>query len=107
MNIVLATSVTGKGTLSDNHPNNLGVVGSNGGSLFTREFLNKSDLIIFLGCRAGSVTTEKWKYPSKNKKIIHIDVDPKVINSNYKSYISLVAEIKQTLKIFNKFLVNF
>ena len=103
LNIVLATSVTGKGTLSDNHPNNLGVVGSNGGSLFTREFLNKSDLIIFLGCRAGSVTTEKWKYPSKNKKIIHIDIDPKVINSNYKSYISLVAEIKQTLKIFNKF----
>ena len=102
LNIVLATSVTGKGTLSDSHPNNLGVVGSNGGSIFTRETLNNSDLVIFLGCRAGSVTTEKWQYPNKKKKIIHIDVDPSVIDANYKSYISLIAEIKSTLIEANK-----
>ena len=102
LNIVLATSVTGKGTLSDSHPNSLGVVGSNGGSIFTRETLNNSDLVIFLGCRAGSVTTEKWQYPNKKKKIIHIDVDPSVINANYKSYISLIAEIKSTLIEANK-----
>jgi len=102
LNIVLATSVTGKGTLSDSHPNNLGVVGSNGGSIFTRETLNNSDLVIFLGCRAGSVTTEKWQYPNKKKKIIHIDVDPSVINANYKSYISLIAEVKSTLIEANK-----
>jgi len=102
LNIVLATSVTGKGTLSDSHPNNLGVVGSNGGSIFTRETLNNSDLVIFLGCRAGSVTTEKWQYPNKKKKIIHIDVDPSVINANYKSYISLISEVKSTLIEANK-----
>ena len=102
LNIVLATSVTGKGTLSDSHPNSLGVVGSNGGSIFTRETLNNSDLVIFLGCRAGSVTTEKWQYPNKKKKIIHIDVDPSVINANYKSYISLIAEVKSTLIEANK-----
>ena len=102
LNIVLATSVTGKGTLSDSHPNSLGVVGSNGGSIFTRETLNNSDLVIFLGCRAGSVTTEKWQYPNKKKKIIHIDVDPSVIDANYKSYISLIAEIKSTLIEVNK-----
>ena len=106
LNIVLATTVTGKGTLSDNHSNNLGVVGSNGGSLFTREYLKKSDLIIFFGCRAGSVTTEKWQYPSKDKKIVHVDIDPNVINSNYKSHISLVAEIKETLKILNKHVIK-
>ena len=102
LNIVLATSVTGKGTLSDSHPNSLGVVGSNGGSIFTRETLNNSDLVIFLGCRAGSVTTEKWQYPNKKKKIIHIDVDPSVINANYKAYISLIAEVKSTLIEANK-----
>ena len=106
LNIVLATTVTGKGTLSDSHSNNLGVVGSNGGSLFTREYLKKSDLIIFFGCRAGSVTTEKWQYPSKDKKIVHVDIDPNVINSNYKSHISLVAEIKETLKILNKHVIK-
>ena len=96
-NIILATSVTGKGTLADTHPNCLGVVGSNGGSIHTREIIKNSDLIIFIGCRAGSVTTEKWQYPNKKTKIIHIDVDSKVIGANYKTYISLIADAKLTL----------
>ena len=102
LNIVLATSVTGKGTLEDSHPNCLGVVGSNGGSLYTREVLQKSDLIIFIGCRAGSVTTEKWQYPNSKSKIIHIDIDPQVIGANYKTHISLVADAKKSLIELNK-----
>ncbi len=102
LNIVLATSVTGKGTLEDSHPNCLGVVGSNGGSLYTREVLRKSDLIIFIGCRAGSVTTEKWQYPNSKSKIIHIDIDPQVIGANYKTHISLVADAKKSLIELNK-----
>ena len=102
LNVVLATSVTGKGTLEDTHPNCLGVVGSNGGSLYTREVLKNSDLVIFIGCRAGSVTTEKWQYPSSKSKIIHIDIDPQVIGGNYKTYISLVADAKKSLIELNK-----
>ena len=102
LNIVLATSVTGKGTLEDFHPNCLGVVGSNGGSLYTREVLKKSDLVIFIGCRAGSVTTEKWQYPSSKSKIIHIDIDPQVIGANYKTHISLVADAKKSIIELNK-----
>ena len=102
LNIVLATSVTGKGTLEDVHPNSLGVVGSNGGSLYTREVLQRSDLVIFIGCRAGSVTTEKWQYPSSKSKIIHIDIDPRVIGANYKTHISLVADAKKSLIELNK-----
>ena len=102
LNIVLATSVTGKGTLEDSHPNCLGVVGSNGGSLYTREVLKKSDLVIFIGCRAGSVTTEKWQYPSSKSKIIHIDIDPQVIGANYNTHISLVADAKKSIIELNK-----
>ena len=102
INIVLATSVTGKGTLADTHPNCLGVVGSNGGSVHTRDIVKNSDLVIFIGCRAGSVTTEKWQYPNKETRIIHIDVDPKVMGVNYKTHISLVADAKLTLIELNK-----
>ena len=101
-NMVLATSVTGKGTLADEHPNYLGVVGSNGGVLATREAIKKADLIIFIGCRAGSVTTEKWKYPSSKKKIIHIDIDQKVFSANYKTLISLKSDAKLALVALNK-----
>ena len=62
--------------MEDDHQNYLGVVGSNGGVLETREVVQNADLVIFIGCRAGSVTTEKWQYPNHNQKIIHIDNDP-------------------------------
>ena len=101
-NMVLASSVTGKGTLADDHPNHLGVVGSNGGVLATREVIKKADLIIFIGCRAGSVTTEKWKYPSLETKIIHIDIDQKVFSANYKTHISLKSDAKLALITLNK-----
>ena len=107
INIVLATSVTGKGTLADTHPNCLGVVGSNGGSIYTREITKNSDLVIFIGCRAGSVTTEKWQYPNKQTKIIHIDADPKVIEANYKTHISLIADARLTLIELNKKIKKF
>ena len=75
------------------------MVGSNGGSLYTREVLKNSDLVIFIGCRAGSVTTEKWQYPNSKSKIIHIDIDPKVIGANYKTldYENLINETAEFL----------
>mgnify|MGYP003694587239 CR=1 FL=1 len=39
---------------------------------------------MFVGCRAGSVTTERWRHPAPGKaKVIHLDVDPAVPGANY------------------------
>jgi acetolactate synthase-1/2/3 large subunit len=61
----VATTVSGQGSLAEDHPLCLGVVGSNGGTPPTREALSSADLVIFVGCRAGSVTTERWRYPAQ------------------------------------------
>ena len=100
-NIAVASTISGKGTLADDHPNYLGVVGSNGAVLETRSVVKESDLIIFIGCRAGSVTTEKWQYPDRKQKIIHIDNDPEVISANYKTELSIVSDAKLFLDDFN------
>ena len=42
------------------------------------------------------------KYPSSKSKIIHIDIDPKVLGANYKTYISLVADAKNSLIQLNR-----
>ena len=43
----------------DAHPLAVGVVGSNGGTRCpTRSIVERADLVMFIGCRAGSVTTE-------------------------------------------------
>ena len=97
-NIAVASTISGKGSLEDDHQNYLGVVGSNGGVLETREVVQNADLVIFMGCRAGSVTTEKWQYPNHNQKIIHIDNDPEVISANYKTELSIVSDAKLFLE---------
>jgi acetolactate synthase-1/2/3 large subunit len=94
----VATTVSGHGSLSDDHPLNLGVVGSNGGTLPTREALMKADLIVFVGCRAGSVTTERWRHPAPGTTIVHIDADPQVPGTNYPTEVAVVGDAKLALR---------
>src|SRR5919109_2957636 len=76
----VATTISGKGSINEEHPLAVGVVGSNGGTPETRAIVDAADLILFVGCRAGSVTTERWHHPAPGKaKVIHVDVDPAVL----------------------------
>ena len=93
----VATTVSGKGTIADTHPLSVGVIGSNGGTPMTREIVDKADLVFFAGCRAGSVTTEKWRHPRRGTRVIHLDVDPAVIGVNYATEVALVGDARLAL----------
>ncbi len=94
----VATTVSGQGSLAEDHPLCLGVVGSNGGTVPTREALSQADLVVFVGCRAGSVTTERWRYPAPGTRVIHIDADPMVIGANYQTEVAIAADAKLALQ---------
>lgn len=101
LNLAVATTISGQGSLSDLHPNCLGVVGSNGGVMETRAVVEEADLIIFISCRAGSVTTERWRFPAPGARIAHIDSDPMVISANYATEIPVVGDARLTLAALN------
>jgi acetolactate synthase-1/2/3 large subunit len=98
LNIPVCTTVSGQGSLADTHPLNVGVVGANGGVMATREVVNSADLVFFITCRAGSTTTENWRFPNKTIPIIHLDIDPETIGANYPIKVSLVGDAKLTLE---------
>jgi acetolactate synthase-1/2/3 large subunit len=94
----VATTISGKGSIDERCSQSVGVVGSNGGTPETRAVVDASDLIVFVGCRAGSVTTERWRHPAPDQaRIIHIDVDPAVPGRNYKVDVPLVGDAKLAL----------
>lgn len=94
----VATTISGQGSILDTHPLAVGVVGSNGGTLPTRGVVALADCVIFVGCRAGSVTTERWQYPKPGTaSIVHIDVDPTVVGANFKTDASVVGDAKLVL----------
>ena len=90
----VATTVSGKGTIADSHPLAVGVVGSNGGTAMTREVVDAADLVFFIGCRAGSVTTEKWRHPKRGTRVLHLDVDPAVIGVSYATEVAMVGDAR-------------
>jgi acetolactate synthase-1/2/3 large subunit len=95
---VVATTVSGQGSIAETHPLALGVVGSNGGTPETREVLDGADLVMFVGCRAGSVTTERWRSPAPGQaKILHIDVDPATIGVNYRTDAAVAGDARLAL----------
>src|SRR5262245_106676 len=94
----VATTISGKGSIDERCAHSVGVVGSNGGTAQTRAIVDAADVVVFVGCRAGSVTTERWRHPAPGQvRIIHIDVDPAVPATNYKVDVPLVGDAKLCL----------
>jgi acetolactate synthase-1/2/3 large subunit len=107
LSATVATTISGKGSISEDHPLAVGVVGSNGGTPETRALVDQADLIVFIGCRAGSVTTERWRHPAPGKgKVIHIDVDPGVLGANYPAEVPLLGDAKLALAALNEALAT-
>lgn len=94
----VATTISGQGSIADDHPLAVGVVGSNGGTVPTRELVDSADTVVFVGCRAGSVTTERWRHPAPGSvKVVHIDIDPAVIGANYRTDVPIASDAKLAL----------
>lgn len=101
LDIPVATSISGQGSLAQTHPQSLGVVGSNGGTDETWEMMEAADLVVFMGCRAGSTTTSRWEAPKQGVRIVHFDADPMVIGANYQTEVGVVGDLRISLAAVN------
>jgi acetolactate synthase-1/2/3 large subunit len=103
----VATTISGQGSISEHHPLAVGVIGSNGGTPETRTLLDQADLVAFVGCRVGSVTTERWRHPAPRRvRVVHIDVDPAVIGANYPTEAPVAADARLALAALHQALAG-
>jgi len=92
----VATSIGGKGSIAETDPYALGVIGSNGGLPYRHAFVHSADVIFYVGCGVGSVTTEKWTLPRNGEhRILQLDVDPEKLGLNYDTELGMVADAKR------------
>ena len=95
----VATTISGKGSIAETHDLAVGVVGSNGGTPETRAVVEAADLVVFVGCRAGSVTTERWRFPRPGAaRIVHIDIDARVLGANYPTEVAVESDARLALE---------
>ncbi|MCF6231869.1 MAG: thiamine pyrophosphate-binding protein [Rhodobacteraceae bacterium] len=101
LDIPVATSISGQGSLAETHAQAVGVVGSNGGTDETWEMMQNADLVVFMGARAGSTTTSRWEAPGPATRIVHFDNDPMVIGANYRCEVGVVGDLRLALAQVN------
>ena len=105
LNLPVATTVSGQGAIAETDLLAVGVVGSNGGVPQTRNLVDEADLVFYIGCRVGSVTSERWRSPVSGTTIIHLDSNAEVIGANYPTAVSLAGDARLTLADINSALI--
>ncbi len=95
--IPVATSPTGKGTIKEDHPLSVGVVGSYGRRA-VNQIVKEVDLVFFVASRAGDMTTDHYTTPRKGTPAIQLDINPAEIGRIYPVKVPLVGDVKVTLQ---------
>lgn len=95
--IPVVTTPDGKTSIDETDPLWAGVVGGYGNACANRTASN-ADLVIFIGTQASDQTTNNWRMPPKNTKIIHIDIEPSELGKNYRDTIGLLGDAKVVLE---------
>ena len=96
LNIPVATSPTGKGSIPENHRLVLGVVGSYGRRA-VNQTVQEADLVFFAASRAGDLTTDHYLTPPKGVPSIQMDINPAELGRVYPVQVGLLGDAKVTL----------
>lgn len=95
----VVTTISGQGIMPDDHPLALGVVGDNGFHPYANQAVEESDLLLYVGCKRGSVSTIRWTLPSyqPTRKIIQIDLDPLQLSNNFSNTLDVAGDARLVL----------
>ena len=91
--IPVVTTMMGIGVIATKHPLYYGMVGNNG-KAYANKAMNEADLIIMVGARVADRAVSQPDLITKNKVLVHIDVDPAEIGKNAGPTIPLVGDAK-------------
>lgn len=97
LGIPVATSNSGKGSISEMHHLALGTVGR-----YSRNYANAAmrdaDVILAVGTALGGMVTDSYRLIDAATEVIHVSVDPEVIGLNFPTRLGLVADARTFLE---------
>jgi len=99
--IPVTTTLLGQGVIPEDHELSLGMLGMHG-TFLSNWAMNRADLVITLGARFDDRVTGNVEKFLPMARIIHVDIDPSVINKIKKANMGVVAEVKDFLEEINR-----
>ena len=100
-NIPVVSTMMGKGVLPTEHPLYYGMVGNNG-EKYANRAMSECDVLIMVGARVADRAVNQPDLITKDKVLVHIDVDPAEIGKNAGPTIPLVGDAKHIFEDFEK-----
>ncbi len=102
-NAAVVWTTPAKIAIDESHPNTLGVVGMHGRIEANRAVID-ADLMICVGTRLSDRAIGPPADFKKNRKIIHIDVDPSEIGKNVVPDVGIISDAKAALSALLSYL---
>lgn len=97
---LLATTLQGRG-LFDDHPFSLGFIGSWGNNL-ANEYFVESDYVLAVGCSLNPYTLDSGYLLDAEKKVVHVDIDPRSLERYTDVDIAIVGDAKITAEAIDR-----
>jgi acetolactate synthase-1/2/3 large subunit len=100
MQAPVVTTISGQGIAPDEHALALGVIGDNGFHPHAHRAVEEADVLLYVGCKMGSVSTIKWTLPSPRpgRRILQIDLDPTQLSNNFVNAASIAGDARLVLE---------
>lgn len=100
LQIPLGTTTPGKGTIPEDHPLALRVIGGRGGMEYSNSYVRDADTIFFVGSNTDSAGTDHWKlYGDPNSKtFMHLDIAEAHVGNNFPLAVGLVGDARASLE---------
>ncbi|MCW4037277.1 MAG: biosynthetic-type acetolactate synthase large subunit [Candidatus Bathyarchaeota archaeon] len=105
MTLPVATTLMGKGSIPENHPLSLGMVGMHG-KVEANKLILEADVLLTVGARFSDRTTARVDGFCPDAQIIHIDIDSAEIGKNVKIDLPIVADAGKALRGIYKLIVK-
>jgi acetolactate synthase-1/2/3 large subunit len=100
LQIPVGTTTPGKGTIPEDHPLALRVIGGRGGMEYSNQYVHDADTIFFIGTNTDSAATDHWKLygDPKAKTFLHLDIAEAHVGNMFPVKVGLVGDARASLE---------
>ncbi|WNS75153.1 thiamine pyrophosphate-binding protein [Bacillus sp. DTU_2020_1000418_1_SI_GHA_SEK_038] len=104
--IPVGTSINGKGSIAENLPQAIGVIGVNGGTDETNSIIKNADFVLVLGSKLNNVTTVAKSIFSHSPVVVQVDISEEILDQNIRTDVAIMSDIKAFLNHLNLLMNN-
>lgn len=104
--IPVATSINGKGSVTETSAQSVGVIGVNGGMEPTNKVIQEADVVMVLGSKLNNVTTVAKTLFKQSPKVIQVDVSEEMLDLNIPADVAIMSDIRLFLRKLNQFMAE-